>query len=70
MLINGFFLIRTKRSSPERHVDTQIIEFGKPVTFSVDMISRKINSYTMLYLWRKNIKERLIYHLVIILILL
>lgn len=49
---------------------SKIIEFGKPVTFSVDMISRKINSYTMLYLWRKNIKERLIYHLVIILILL
>lgn len=48
----------------------KIIEFGKPVTFSVDMISRKINSYTMLYLWSKNIKERLINHLVITLILL
>lgn len=35
----------------------KIIEFGKLVMFFVDMISCKINSYIMLYLWSKNIKE-------------
>lgn len=46
MLLNGFILIRTKRSSPE----PKLMEFGKPVTFSVDIISRKIYSETLLYL--------------------
>lgn len=46
----------------------KIIEFGKLVMFFVDMISCKINSYIMLYLWSKNIKEWFINYLVIILI--
>lgn len=46
----------------------KIIEFGKLVMFFVDMISCKINSDIMLYLWSKNIKEWFINYLVIILI--